>query len=314
MTKSKIEWTDEVWNPVTGCSKVSPGCKNCYAERLHRRGIMKAMPPYQPWNANNALVNVTLHSDRLERPLRWKKPRMVFVNSMSDLFHEQIPSHTIATIFATMARARQHTFQVLTKRPRRMERLLNQQAFNDTVSGMVASKLPPRRIEHWYHSPHKFPWPLPNVWLGVSVEGQLLADGRIPLLLQTPAAVRFVSAEPLLGPIQLGVGGEFFDYGVGDQASIDWVIIGGESGPGARPMEISWARQIIGDCRNAGVPLFVKQLGSKPRDRCDVSFWKRQGGSCNDNSCRNIKLKHSKGGDPEEWPEELRVREMPYGM
>ena len=212
-TDSKIEWTDATWNPVTGCHKVSPGCKLCYAERLARRLKATGMFKYRNGFA------VTTHPDTLEIPLRWRKPRTIFVNSMSDLFHNQITDQFIRDVFAVMERAHWHRYQVLTKRPERVA------ALN-----------------------HLLPWPA-QIWLGVSVESTRYTH-RIDLLRQTGAAVKFLSLEPLLEPLPaLNLDG------------IDWVIVGGESGPGARPMQADWARDIRDQCAAAGVPFHFKQWG-----------------------------------------------------
>ena len=259
---SKIEWTDSTWSPVTGCTKVSEGCDHCYAETIaHRFAGTKAYP--------NGF-DVTLRPERLDQPLRWKRPRKVFVNSMSDLFHKDVPDDYIARVFAVMALAPQHTFQVLTKRPGRMRSLLSSEQFESAV--FLATE---GRFEGC------FPWPLPNVWLGTSVENQKWADVRIPLLLDTPAAIRFLSCEPLLGPIDLNhwIGHTPECLGSDDppwctcpwegrtrepyfyKDKIHWVICGGESGPGARPMHPSWARQLRDDCLTAGIPFHFKQWG-----------------------------------------------------
>jgi protein gp37 len=238
---SAIEWTDATWNPVTGCTEVSPGCDNCYAKTFAER--WRGTPGHHFENG----FDVTLRPERIDQPLRWKKPRKVFVNSMSDLFHEAIPDEFIAEVFATMAKSPRHTYQVLTKRHGRMRSLLKRLSFRDNLA-------------------HLAPWPLPNVWLGVSVEDQKRADIRIPALLNTPAAVRFLSCEPLLGPVDL----EMVDW---DGATgltvlehppngIDWVIVGGESGPGARPMDPAWARQLRDQCQAASVPFHFKQWGA----------------------------------------------------
>ena len=229
---TRIEWTDEIWNPVTGCSHVSEGCRNCYAERL----ALRKLQPYDtglPWTKQNAEANVKLHPERLEIPLRWKRPRRVFVNSMSDLFHEHVPVEFVDCVFKSMAFCLHHTFQVLTKRP---ERMCVYAKGGVERAGLVRS------------------WPLPNVHLGVSVENQETVGKRIPLLLETPAAVRFVSAEPLLGLIDLS---PHIKAGAG----IDQVIVGGESGPGARPMHPQWARSIRDQCIEMGVAFFFKQWG-----------------------------------------------------
>ncbi|WP_022663842.1 DUF5131 family protein [Desulfospira joergensenii] len=210
---SKIEWTESTWNPLTGCSKVSPGCANCYAERLAVR--LKAMgnPNYK-----NSF-QLTLHENQLEVPLRWKKPRMIFVNSMSDLFHEDVPLEFIIKVFDIMVRSDQHYFQVLTKR--------------STMLNKIADRLT---------------WP-PNIWMGVSVENSNYTY-RIDNLRSTSAAVKFLSFEPLLGPIP--------DI---DLNGIDWVIVGGESGPGARKMQKEWVMDIKEQCINKSVPFFFKQWG-----------------------------------------------------
>lgn len=249
MGDSAIHWTNKTWNPVTGCSKVSPGCAHCYAETLSLRyGYSKL-----PWLPKNADQNVILHPERLEAPLKWRKPSMIFVNSMSDLFHENVPDAFIASVFQVMADAKQHTFQVLTKRPERMATFLDSKEGLGCVAEATG-----------------YPYPLPNVWLGVSVENQYWADKRIPLLLNTPAAVRFLSCEPLLGP--LNIKPYFYACsGCGDSpcdckgVAIQWCIVGGESaGPKRRYMNLDWARAIRDQCLATGVPFFYKQ-SSAPR-------------------------------------------------
>lgn len=232
--RSSIEWTEATWNPVTGCSKVSPGCAHCYAERLSLRfGHSK-----KPWTPENAAENVVLHPDRLEMPLRWRKPRRVFVNSMSDLFHELVPTEFIDRVFATMVRAPQHTFQILTKRPERMRDYMGELALTPHEMNLMEIGLPD--------------WPPKNVWLGTSAENQRWYDARILPLLDTVAAVRFVSLEPLLGPI-----------GLGTLIQPDWVIVGGESGPDARPFDPDWARTVRDQCVSYGIPFFFKQHGGR---------------------------------------------------
>ncbi len=249
MSKSKIEWTERVWNPVTGCTKVSQGCKNCYAERMAKRLAGRCgYPADEPFR-------VTLHPDRLGQPLHWKKPSRIFVNSMSDLFHQDVPDEFIERVWAEMYSNAQHTFQVLTKRP---ERMLHW--YRHSIRASMSLEFPPG-----------------NIWLGVSAENQETADQRIPLLLQTPAAVRFVSCEPLLGPVDLcewlcctacadTCGGTRKPAGLSVVAHcknprLDWVIAGGESGPGARPMHPDWARGLRDQCAAARVPYFFKQWG-----------------------------------------------------
>jgi protein gp37 len=252
--RTTIEWTDVTWNPTHGCSRVSTGCKNCYAEALSLRyGQTKA-----PWTARNAAENVLLKPHKLREPLSkagpWKQPCMVFVNSMSDLFHEQIPDEYIDRVFEVMAQAEQHTFQVLTKRPERMRDYVRSR------DGLRED-------------------PLPNVWLGTSIENRKWV-GRADVLAQVPAAVRFISAEPLLGPLiadsmtcsteepglswtwpdaYTGPGLRF--YGEDGRLSFHWLIVGGESGPGHRRFDVEWARDLRDVCQHEGVAFFVKQLG-----------------------------------------------------
>ncbi|MDX5935630.1 phage Gp37/Gp68 family protein [Acidithiobacillus thiooxidans] len=257
--KTGISWTDATWNPVTGCTKVSQGCKHCYAERDWAR--LSANPKAVSYYGR-AFTDVACHADRLNQPLRWQKPRMIFVNSMSDLFHESVPDAFIDQVFAVMALAEQHIFQVLTKRPERMLAYLSTPG-REYVIGEKA--MPAVRPDCFGVQE----WPIPNVWLGVSAEDQETADARIPLLMQAPAALRWVSAEPLLGPIDfeavpVGMFGPLRPY----QASvttfnqrIKWVVAGGESGPDARPMHPDWVEAIQEQCTQAHVPFFFKQWG-----------------------------------------------------
>lgn len=274
MAATNIEWADRSWNPVVGCSIVSPGCTNCYAMAMahrinqmtlssHYEGMTKRVNGRAVWTGTVALAPDHI----LTAPLRWKKPCRIFVNSMGDLFHESVPDEWIARIFNVMEQCHHHIFQVLTKRSSRMHRILTGPKRHDLWNARM-----------W----HKRSVPvLTNVHLGVSCEDQERADERIPDLLATPAAVRFVSAEPLLGPINF-------------RHRLDWIICGGESGPGARPMHVEWARSIRERCKVAGVPFFMKQLGAHV-----IQDGER------------ITLRDRKGADMSEWPHDLRVQEFP---
>lgn len=280
-SKTKIEWSDATWSPVSGCSHISDGCRACFAEAMARR----FNKDWKPWTKENAAHNVRLHPERLDQPLHWRKPKKIFVCSVSDLFHDEVPDEFIACVFAVMVRARRHTFQILTKRPERMLNLLSSSRFNDPMNGWIARCLIPRKVEHWYHDPHLFTWPLSNVLPGVTVENDRNRD-RIDWLLKTPAAKRFVSIEPMLGPINLepyiwptcwhwdnkylspqdaiaeGAYAERKPQALvgANRTFLDWVIVGSESGPHRRETEIGWARGIRDQCIAAHVPFFLKQL------------------------------------------------------
>lgn len=282
---SSIEWTDATWNPVTGCTKVTPGCDNCYAETFAER-----WRGTQGHHFENGF-DVTLRPNALTLPLKWRKPRRVFVNSMSDLFHKDVPDEYIARVFAVMALTPQHTYQILTKRHGRMRSLVGgpckcgHQPGEHLRSGMAwaVSQANPDRVPGVPDNAEQLVygrgiWPLPNVWLGVSVEDQQCADLRIPALLDTPAAVRFLSCEPLLGPVDLSQYLDRYEH-KGSEHRIDvgnvdwygprlgWVIVGGESGHGARPMSPAWARELRDQCESAQVPFFFKQWGEyQPTD------------------------------------------------
>lgn len=330
---SKIEWTEATWNPVTGCTRVSSGCDNCYAvPQTHRLANMGQYAKYGGLTVLNGKGErhfngvVRTHEDALDIPLRRKKPTTYFVNSMSDLFHKEVPFEFIDKVFAVMALCPQHTFIILTKRPERMADYAEQET---DPAGRIASLIARQREDSLWSEELKtnhrarinwnMPWPPPNFWSLTSCEDQQTADERIPHILRCPAAVRGVSLEPLLGPIDLNVvtrkldrvssvsgsvlvdGGAVFSpvlRGRGERA-INWVIVGGESGPRARPCSIDWIRSIVGQCRDAGVPCFVKQVGSNP-EWGDADIWEKIGPP-----------NHPKGGDPSEWPEDLRVREFP---
>ena len=384
MTDSKIQWTDRSdWNPVRGCSRVSLGCGGphgqggCYAEKIAARfsgegqpfeGFAKRGPAR--WTGKVALV-----PEKLGLPLRWRNPARIFACSMADLFHEKLSNEDIAAVFGVMAACPQHTFQVLTKRPERMLAWMGwmdnrsagchiARAWQDAINLGVADHKQWRGAQSW---------PLPNVWLGVSAENQETADARIPLLLQTPAAVRFVSYEPALEYVDFGLqnatcsccsrwpsrwvrlvrpvaselpmflqpAGLIADPGTyratGNQhgalsvltpggllgikpaefeclPALDWIIIGGESGPGARPCNVAWIRSAVQQCKAADVACFVKQLGAVVRvsqnepltaNLADVEVKPAWVGH------DVLKLRDRKGGDPSEWPNDLRVREFP---
>lgn len=285
--KSGIQWTDATWNPSTGCTRVSAGCDNCYAFQLHdqRHEAWKSGRwPEAPAQYHRPFSEVQLIPERLTLPLRWTKPRRIFVDSMSDLFHADVPDHFVAAVFAVMAGAPQHTFQILTKRPRRMERLLNDRQFQTGVEELYRTAPELEYAGAWPR------WPLPNVWLGTSVENQEAAY-RIDWLVKTPAAVRFLSCEPLLGPLDIGnwtgypatpsereIMAEFFeafgplpDTSMNAQIGRDqdavrqnlWVIVGGESGPGHRAVDPEWVRGLRDHCVGLDIPFFFKQWGGR---------------------------------------------------
>jgi protein gp37 len=311
-TTTGIQWTEKTWNPLVGCTKVSPGCDHCYAEtqvdnRLHPAALavggknLEAFP--------TPFATVSLRPDRfLMQPLTWKKPARIFVNSLSDLFHDQVPMDFIARVFAVMALAPQHTFQLLTKRHGRMRTLLNRDSFRAHVGYFVDNG--PTAEDRFSEEGGFFPpeWPLPNVWLGVSAEDQRWYTIRVQALMDTPAAVRWVSAEPLLGPISQPfvqrepiidrvysvlsppeVSRDTYNYFAPEYP--DWVVVGGESGPGARLCELWWIESLITDLELARVPVFVKQTGTV--------------------LARQLGLAHHKGGDSAEWPEQIKVRGYP---
>jgi protein gp37 len=314
MAYSNIEWTEKTWNPVRGCTRVSAGCQNCYAERVAMRfsgpgmpyeGLVKIANRHPQWTGKIQLVE-----EKLSEPLHWRKPCRIFVNSMSDLFHEGVPDSYITDILNIIAICPQHTFQVLTKRPKRMMEFF---ASRTNTTHMAVN--------------------MKNLGLGVSVEDQETANERVPLLLKTPAAVRWVSYEPALASVDFtripnpgfaegqtwyhalegyaweSNGSDYYDV-CNEGIKINWTVVGGESGPGARPFDIQWARDVVAQCKAAGVPCFVKQLGSAPHSevdrishRCDPlpknsdGFWRY--------------LNDKKGGDMAEWPEDLWVRQYP---
>lgn len=268
---TKIEWTDSTWNVITGCSVVSPGCTNCYAMRLagtrlrndpSREGLTVDSKAGPVWNGK-----VRFNEKWLDQPLRWKRSRMIFVCAHGDLFHEAVTDEWLDKIFAVMALCPQHVFQVLTKRPERMRAYL---AENDMAARIapVGARIMERSDETFSYLRWQA-WPLPNVWLGVSAEDQQRADERIPILLDAPAAIRWVSAEPLLGPIDFTKWLHDSDCDSAPctcfaprEVHVDWIVAGGESGPGARPMHPDWARAIRDQCKAAGVAFNFKQWGA----------------------------------------------------
>ncbi len=366
--KTGISWTGSTWNPLRGCSKVSAGCTFCYAERMAARfghpgeaydGTIAYTAVSSSGNATGKTSaglgdiaasmrghwngQIKLVPEALKIPLQWQRPRKIFVNSMSDLFHESVPDEYIAAVFGVMASAHWHTFQVLTKRPERMVRWF---ADHDLAAAKRHRSAATACLEAAYDrhhilvdDDHHRDWPLPNVHLGVSVEGQHVANERIPLLLQTPAAVRFISAEPLLGAVDIATWlsrrecacdarGDVSPFRpctepVACGQRLDWVIVGGESGPRARPCDVAWIEGVVQQCAAANVPAFVKQLGQVPvvaderwRHRRENEGWC---GHLLNHSNRNrvregtvpLKFASLKGDTIEEWPKHLQVQQFP---
>lgn len=287
MNETAIEWTDYTWNPTTGCTPVSEGCTNCYARRIsHRLRGRFGYPADEPFR-------VTLHPERLREPIGLRKPRRIFVVSMGDLFHEDVPDSFIDQVFAVMALCPEHAFQVLTKRPERMLEYCSYSHRDSEIMARIDQLIPGsfRQPQGWEFIPGgrgeqglyelgywegPLRWPLPNVWLGVTCENQAAADERIPTLLQTPAAVRFVSVEPMLRPVKMDYlwlhpeCSAWYTDGMtrgqhplrGVAKGLDWIICGGETGPGARPMHPDWVRSLRDQCQAAGVPFLFKGWGS----------------------------------------------------
>lgn len=319
-TTTTISWCDRTWNPLRGCSLVSAGCTHCYAMRQAGRfsgpgqpyeGLVRKTRQGYTWTGDVRLIEKDM-----EAPLRWKTPARIFVNSMSDLFHENVEEWWQDRIFAVMALAHWHTFQILTKRPELMRAYFESKYLEDRISTFATEIIsryvnPHARLSTDLRATYDDElWPLPNVWLGVSCENQATANERIPWLLKTPAAVRFVSYEPVLEPVDLAKYTHFPLWGGDGQHSntyckicfknygphprIDWLIVGGESGPKARYCEIDWLRSIVKQCAAADVACWVKQLGALP---------------CIDGA--ELILHDRKGANPAEWPEDLRVQHFP---
>lgn len=317
---TEIAWTDSTWNPMTGCTPASPGCNACYAKATHdKRHKAKLAGKKLPPQYLRPFSEVQCFPERLDVPLRWKKPRHVFVCSTGDLFHKDVPFDFIDRVWAVMLLSPRHTYQVLTKRPERMLEYLRGADLYDRVLRVAGCIRDESRGKErgdlsrvGISNPARIParW----IWLGVTVEDQQRAVERIPRLLQVPAAVRFLSCEPLLESVWIHE--TFFHAdrchaecaypsacrGVGG-GGIDWVICGGESGPRARPFDLSWARSLRDQCAEAGVPFFMKQMGRRPRETILPTPL-----SC---ECSQIRFQDLDGRGPEEWPEDLRVREMP---
>lgn len=299
---SKIQWTDESWNPVVGCSRISPGCKNCYAATAAQSARLQQFEQYQ--NVKNWDGEVAFVESQLHKPLKWRSPKRIFVCSMSDLFHENVPDEWRDRVSAVIEKCPQHTFQILTKRPENALKYFQNKTFKETCEATPDFNL------RW-----KF---LPNVWMGVTVENQQMADKRIPLLLQIPAAVRWLSVEPLLEDIDfldtsvvfveqamhsknpqswewdfIREQGAWEDFDI--LSALNWVVVGGESGRNARPCAIDWLTSIVQQCKNANTPVFVKQLGSNCCTLPGLAYG----------------YKDRQGGNIEEFPQELQVREFP---
>ena len=368
---STIEWTNTTWNPTAGCTRASAGCDNCYAVKMTKRLEAMGQAKYAGLVGNGHFNGVVrTWEEALTQPLSWKKPRKVFVNSMSDLFHKDVPFEFIDRVFAVMALTPQHTYQVLTKRPDIMSAYMNDEAGSKITEAIKKLRLPTwmASIGNGLGKPSASGntsitggkatrvWPLPNVWLGTSCENQKAADKRIPHLLRCPAAVRFISAEPLLGPLDINAWMVSLDgFVVPDWPStntgpihvddggvgIDWIIVGGEPGPNDRPCNIEWIRGIVKQCEAAEVACFVKQLGRHVIDRNDRGFdadeWfvENNDGTfspyqvdawpstvCVEHNINGfleeyqgapvrVHLTNKKGGDPSQWPADLRVRQFP---
>ncbi|MEP7076895.1 MAG: phage Gp37/Gp68 family protein [Acidobacteriota bacterium] len=366
---TSIEWTNHSWNFLRGCRRVSEGCGSdrgggCYAERQAYRfagpggpyeGLVRMTPNGPRWTGE-----LSFHEDILLAPLKRKKPTKYFVNSMSDLFYEKVTDEMLDKAFAVMALCPQHTFQILTKRPERMLEYFNEkwqpapaQTFgrfstpaetvgedrrcqvSRTVSDLAEelALVDFESDDSWTPEGSlkllQFQWPLPNVWLGVSCEDQKTADERIPILLQTPAAIRWISAEPLLGPIDLtNLAIIRHEDGFGDVSlnslnghvmgpddmtdmKLNWAVVGGESGPNSRPCDIAWVHSILYQCKQANVPVFVKQLGAKPEGYGQFMHEENEGYGIEIGGLSSNRLMSRKGSDMDEWPQDLRVREFP---
>ena len=340
---SKIEWTEATWNCLYGCSRVSPGCENCYAERhCHRfsgpsqrhEGLTVLRKHGPVWTGK---IDLAYH--RLFEPMKWTRGRRIFVNSLSDVFHADVPFTYVMAMYGVMAACPHHTFQLLTKRHWRMAdfyaltRAMDRpmKACVDEAKLMLDKVFAENRISVGLYTRYRVrldiasdaPWPPPNIWLGVSAEDQQRADERLDALFKCEAAVRWASVEPLLGPVDLDrkgrLSGAYESAVPPDLRScrlgsvervqvqvLDWVVVGGESGPGARSMDVRWAMDVIDQCEAHGVPLLMKQLGSEPTQP-DPAYE----GPVADAPRVKLPLSHDKGGDWDEWDPRLRVRKYP---
>lgn len=294
-----IQWTDETLNLAPGCTPISPGCKNCFARTLHtqRYNAFLAGKTIVSKNYHQPFDVVQLRPDLILKPFSWREPRRIFVESMGDIFHVDVPDAFLDRVFAMMALTPRHRYQLLTKRAKRMHDYFATPNVDHRVREQAIELAKTRGLG----LPPGFQWPLPNVWLGVSTENQQLLDERVPYLQATPAAVRFLSCEPLLGPLSFRPKAHNLDdmlrlLSSGDAARpalldrIHWLIVGGESGPGSRPYDPEWARGIIRQAHEADVAVYHKQVGSNPI---------------------GLDVKHKMGGDANEWPLDLRVRQFP---
>jgi protein gp37 len=376
MGQTTIEWTDKTWNPVRGCTRVSEGCRHCYAERQaarYSRGTLGEVPalPFHGFAENTKAGprwtgRVELIPNKLAEPLAWREPARVFVNSMSDLFHEALSFEDVAAVFGIMAACPHLTFQVLTKRPERAREFYRWLGSDGRKWWSIEGRTNESQSIAWHlaafdnvrlcDAPGRAAcakWPLFNLCLGTSVENQPTADERIPKILGCPAAVHFVSYEPALGPVDFDPGicprcgsRDFtegpeiqptcnecgaevcFGWWLDSDPQIDWLIVGGESGPGARPFDLAWARSAVEQCKAAGVACFVKQLGARPIDSARMDAVPRR----DDQIIRGeatpaqldhlaflietatVRLRDRKGGEMSEWPAELRVRQFPEAV
>ncbi|PSB49756.1 phage Gp37/Gp68 family protein [filamentous cyanobacterium Phorm 6] len=310
MGKTKISWTSETWNPLVGCSKISAGCSRCYAAEAAKSARLQQFPQYQKvkdWDGTIEFVE-----NQLLKPLSWRSPKKVFVCSMSDIGHKNVKDEWLNKIFAVMAMCPQHIFQVLTKRPERLLEYFSDpncaRWICDEVLNILSDEANPGKWKFKVHGDEvNIKIPLPNVWVGTSVENQKVADDRIPQLLQIPAAKLFLSCEPLLEAVDLTKIYRISNLTQTELTWLDylhWIILGGESGVGARPCHIDWIRSIVQQCRPTNVAVFVKQLGSN-----SIQSTPYIDGVAQNNF--QLKFKDRKGGNIDEFPTDLQIRQFP---